>query len=310
MATETLERLELLRQQETNSYSVDDCLPRRPLHASSDVDISCRRKMIAWTHQVAEYSRFHRDTIETAVSFADRYIMQTPLARSDRMLYQLVVLGALYTASKVHEKRVIAPSLLVCLSRDEYSVKDITDMELQLLRVLKWRLHQPTSSMYLAEFLALIPDKVLCPAHKKVASKLTGLQVDVAVAHTASTPKYLIVLAALLNTLDTLGEELNVPNLDDYASILARSVHLSPYSLCLVQMQGSINRWTAGVAPGILPVSPVPTETKTFSRKIVRQRGDVSPRSVTIVPSFDEDDDDDDDNVTIDDILLEAACDA
>jgi Cyclin, N-terminal domain len=167
--------------QEASGYFVVDYLQNNK-HLLLDVDPESREKMVAWSFQVVDFCKFHRETVEIAMSNLDRFLLTPPGLHTlqDRSVYQLAAMASLYTAVKIHEPEAMDPKLVSNLSRGTYSPKDIEEMELIILQALQWRLNPPTTLSYIREFFHLIPPEALDTATQSIVYELAQFQSELA----------------------------------------------------------------------------------------------------------------------------------
>lgn len=126
------------------------------------VDEVCRRKMCLWSCQVIDFFKFPtRETVFLASMYLDRFLSsQTEAAvraLANRKEFQLFSMTALYVAIKVHETLEVDVVVMSKLSRGDYSTEDFLRAELELLRVLEWRLNGPTSTDFVHRLFSLLP---------------------------------------------------------------------------------------------------------------------------------------------------------
>jgi len=212
-ASDVAEYIDVMRRQEEKYYSCPDYILANDdiLHdAKTPVDDRCRVKMCTWCYQVVDFCQFRRETVSVGMSYLDRYLC-TPEGRSaltNRKLYQLVAMTALYIAIKINEPLEMETSLLSDLSRGCYVEMDFVQMEEELLKALGWRLNGPTALNYVQHFLALIPQSI----SEEVAEGIMDYaryQLELAVAEhiLVSVPKQEIAFAAILNSMDGMGPD-------------------------------------------------------------------------------------------------------
>ncbi|KAL7568749.1 hypothetical protein ACA910_021741 [Epithemia clementina (nom. ined.)] len=162
----------LIRQE--GQYSCGDYLNRQRSHqhVSSDdeemkdekmkkdeadpnsVDASCREKMCEWSYRVCDHFKVPRNIVAIAFSFLDRFVNR---CSCDRTAFKLASMTALYMATKVFNGRQLSISTLAELSRGEFDVCHISEMELIMLRTLDWKLNPPTVQDFIQFFLTFLP---------------------------------------------------------------------------------------------------------------------------------------------------------
>jgi hypothetical protein len=224
----TINRIKaMLRQQEDCYHSC--CPPRRSRvveqEEEEEEDVrdfvrSGRRRqtMVAWMLSVAGVCRFNRETVEIAMNYVDRFLNTTKQGRdfqvvgSDPLLFQLVCMTSLYTAVKIHETEAIDPAFVASLSRGAFDPRDIEDMEAVLLEALEWRLHPPTATSFVREYLALLlPDRsamiseeTRSAIYELAIQETNELAVPTCHDGFGSTKPSAIALIALLNAMECL----------------------------------------------------------------------------------------------------------
>ncbi len=208
---QALETMATMRLQESSGYATTDwsCEGSIPLHEQSAmVDMVCRSKISNWFVQVVDFCKFRRETVEITLSMLDRFLVSPEGvgARTDRGLYQLASMTALYTAVKIHEAEAMDPQLVSKLSRGAYSASEIEEMERLLLQGLKWRVNPPTTMSFVRELMNLIPHETLELETRNTLMDITKYQIELTVGQEElfKIPPSLIALAALRNTLASL----------------------------------------------------------------------------------------------------------
>jgi len=162
----------LLQQEKSNSYAVVDYLSmtawhnnvhqlmgRHPGPDSSRIDEYCREQICEWSYRVVDYFRIDREVVSVSLSYLDRFLCT---CSCDRSMFKLAATTTLYMAVKVfHPSKLEDLGVLSDLSRGEFEMKDVAEMEQHILRALSWRLHPPTAvalaSLTLEYALADIP---------------------------------------------------------------------------------------------------------------------------------------------------------
>lgn len=146
--------------QET-SYSCVDYLSMTPWQNNTlkkrgggIVDEYCREQICEWTYRVADYFRIDREVVAVSLNYLDRLLCS---CSCDRSMYKLAATTTLHMAVKVvHPQKMGDLGILSDLSRGEFEMKDVADMESHILTGLKWKLHPPTAAaftVYLLDFI-------------------------------------------------------------------------------------------------------------------------------------------------------------
>jgi hypothetical protein len=129
-----------------------------------------RKQIVEWMYVLIKHCKLRKETtaaaiyyLDVAVSLSDNdssnsnsnlCLVQTPKD------YQLCAMTALHLALKVYDSptiRIVKLNCLVKLSNNEFTEQDIIDKEQQLIDVLNWKLHPPTSNCFLYRYLELLP---------------------------------------------------------------------------------------------------------------------------------------------------------
>lgn len=216
----TLATIAAMCRQEESGYLVVDSLKHQqqqhlsrsslPSHlAAQMIDEECRTKMAGWCYQVVDFCKFHRETVEIAMNFLDRYVC-TPAGHAaflDRKVYQLAAMTCLYTAVKIHEPEAMDPNLVSNLSRGTYTPAQIEQMEASILMALQWRVNPPTALAFVRQFLELIPDTVMGDSMRQTVYDLTKYQTELAVNEYdfMTVRSSTVAFCSLMNSLESVG---------------------------------------------------------------------------------------------------------
>lgn len=175
-----VDRLYVMRQQEESSYLCNDYLTEDSLdvkdtmtrvygrksrsscngikgaNMNGGVDAYCREQIVEWSFRVADYFRINRECVAVSISHLDRFLSTCVC---DRRTFKLAATTCLYLAVKMNELPNIKPdmlSVLSDLSRGEFHIDHIVEMESILLESLAWLLHPPTPSCFVGHILRLL----------------------------------------------------------------------------------------------------------------------------------------------------------
>jgi len=228
MMSDGIETVAVMRRQEAGAYRRSNWMLRVPrqsflFQGNSAIEADCREKMALWCTQVVDFCKFGRETVEIAMSYADRYMM-TGRAGYDRHSYQLVCMAALYTAAKIHEPEAMDPKLVSSLSRGAYSPQEIEEMEAAILDGIQWYLNPPTSLSFIRQIMEMVPSYLL--PNREAVYELAQFQTELAIFNidlcTASASA--VAYASFLNALESLNMTEN--------EIEAISIILDAYMPC------------------------------------------------------------------------------
>jgi len=110
--------------------------------------------MIDWKFRVVDHYNISREIVATSTSILDRFMGQ---CRCDRMTFKLAAMTSLYLAAKVQDRAQLSLLKLAELSRGEFAVFDIVEMENLILQKLSWRVNPVTVPSFIHSFIHLIP---------------------------------------------------------------------------------------------------------------------------------------------------------
>lgn len=126
--------------------NVYDLLKRERLssHHQGDarIDEYCREQIVEWSFRVVDYFRIDREVVALSLSFLDRFLAT---CKCDRSTFKLAATTTLNLAVKLlHPCKLGELGILSDLSRGEFDMRDVAEMESHILQSLKWDLHPPT----------------------------------------------------------------------------------------------------------------------------------------------------------------------
>jgi uncharacterized CHY-type Zn-finger protein len=171
---------------------------------SIPVDEDCRFKMADWYYKVVDLCKFSRETVAVAMSYLDRYISSEAgrPALDDYTLFQLAGITCLYTAIKIHEPEAITPTQL---SSGTYTKEQVTDMELEILAAIQWRMNPPVALSFINNFLNLLAS-VMSKSDRDAVYELAKFQTELAVVEYSlvTVDASMVAFAEVLNALGTV----------------------------------------------------------------------------------------------------------
>lgn len=140
--------------------SVYDFLKRERVHVSANdlgdarIDEYCREQIVEWSFRVVDYFRIDREVVAMSLSFLDRFLST---CNCDRSTFKLAATATLNLAVKLlHPCKLGDLGILSDLSRGEFNMRDVAEMESHILQALKWNLHPPTAIALSTIFLDCI----------------------------------------------------------------------------------------------------------------------------------------------------------
>ena len=193
-------------QQESFIYKKYDPLRIRMKSThENDIDEICRDKMCEWSYQIVDFCKFHRESVDIAMNFLDRFLLTKfgQAALHDRNIYQLVAMTCLYSAIKIHERQALSPTVVSQLSRGVYSAQQITETEVAILHALQWQLHPPTALSFVRELITALPIELIPKSMKESMLDITEKQTELAVSdyRFIETPMSTVAYCSILNAL-------------------------------------------------------------------------------------------------------------
>jgi hypothetical protein len=135
--------------QQTNVYR----LVKKPETTASNarIDEYCREQIVEWSFRVVDYFHIDREVVALSMSFLDRFLAS---CRCDRTSFKLAATTTLHLAVKIlYPCKLADLGILSDLSRGEFDMHDVSQMETHVLRALEWNLNPPTSTAFTSLFL-------------------------------------------------------------------------------------------------------------------------------------------------------------
>ena len=123
---------------------------RHPV-GNTRIDEYCREQIVEWSFRVVDYFRIDREVVAVSMSFLDRFLTT---CRCDRSSFKLAATTTLHLAVKLlYPCKLADLGILSDLSRGEFDMTDVAEMETHILRSLSWKLHPPTSIAFVSYLL-------------------------------------------------------------------------------------------------------------------------------------------------------------
>lgn len=154
---------------QTNIY---DLLKRSrySVHQQGDsrIDEYCREQIVEWSFRVVDYFRIDREVVAMSLSFLDRFLA---VCECDRSSFKLAATTTLHLAVKLlHPCKLGDLGILSDLSRGEFDMRHVAEMEAHVLHALSWCMHPPTA----ISFSTVLLDYIFCDR----SLNMTGADVD------------------------------------------------------------------------------------------------------------------------------------
>lgn len=206
------DRVQVMMQQDSGVYLCRDYVGRRiPKDASPEapprediVDAVCREKMCEWSYRVCDHFHTGREIVAISFSYLDRFIDK---CSCDRTAFKLAAMTTLYMATKIFNSRQITICSLAELSRGEFEMSHIAEMEAIILQNLEWRMHPPTSQCFINSLHHLLP----CTGQVSSAIyQRANFFAELALYDYSFVPRErsLIAVAAMMNAMEGMDESM------------------------------------------------------------------------------------------------------
>ena len=128
------------------------CFPRHR-HIVA-LDAQARKKMIDWCFRIVDHFGMNREMVATATSTLDLFVSKF---QCDKTKFKLAAMTSLYMATKIHDKEQLQLEKLAALSKGEFTMHDIVQMEAKILQVLDWRVNPVTVHSFIHSFISSVP---------------------------------------------------------------------------------------------------------------------------------------------------------
>jgi hypothetical protein len=125
-----------------------------PPEIEDAIDITCREKMCEWSYRVCDFFHANREIVALSFSFLDRFLGR---CKCDRTLFKLASMTTLFMAAKMFNTKQISINCLVELSRGEFDMSHLAEMERIILKALDWRVNPPTVQSFIGYLLVFLP---------------------------------------------------------------------------------------------------------------------------------------------------------
>jgi hypothetical protein len=189
----------------SSSTGVDTSSINIPQPISNVVDESWRQKIIEWMYGVVDHCGLRRDSVAVAANYVDLCVIKGIVQSRER--FQLVAMTALQLAIKLYDSTVVKLDSLVKLGRGLFTENDVLATESEMLRVLGWQVHPPTSICFLRQYLSLLPASV-SPISRYILTEITRFiaEVSVCMYNFINYPPSVVAYAGLIIAMARLDE--------------------------------------------------------------------------------------------------------
>ena len=139
----------LLCAEKQNSFRISQDL----LSQQREVNTNHRTLLVNWMVAVHEQFKLSLDTLHISVDILDRYLQKMPVTKKK---LQLVGITAMFIAAKYEEIYHPSISEFVYISSGLYSMEQIREMEIRVLRTLEYQLGKPNPLTFLRRYSKLL----------------------------------------------------------------------------------------------------------------------------------------------------------
>lgn len=155
--------LQVMRQQEDTDYKCCDYLLRREvkncnnLEEDEVIDDSCRQRMCDWSYRIVDHFNGNRDLVFSSFNLLNRFLDK---CSCDRTAFKLAAMTTLYVTIKMNCRKPVTIETFANLSRNEFQVEHIQEMEGIILQALCWRVNPPTAASFIHLFHVQLPNRI------------------------------------------------------------------------------------------------------------------------------------------------------
>jgi len=163
------------------------------------VDTVCREKMCEWSYRVCDHFQAEREIVAVSFSYLDRFVDK---CSCDRNAFKLAAMTTLYMANKIYGgPHRITISSLASLSRGEFEMSHIAELEVIILKTLEWRLNPPIAQCFINSFYnyVSVPNVISNAIYRRAIFFAELTQYDYAFV---TKERSLLALASLMNAME------------------------------------------------------------------------------------------------------------
>lgn len=289
----------MMAQEESPTYKCRDYLLRRKAehldeskssksddvpNLVSEIDTLCREKMCEWAYRVVDHFHASRELVAIAFSYLDRFVDG---CCCDRAAFKLAAMTCIYMATKVFNSREISMSSLAELSRGEFDMAHISEMERIILHTLDWRINGPTAQCYINYLHGMmpLPKGAVTQAIYQRATFFAELALfDYCFV---TQPRSAIAMAALINAMEGMEGTVSKKQMDDYSMIVSEHLGLQHPKELIDQIRNRLwyvySQSAQYHEDDVVPLpQKVPSEANVPVSKQHRTDGELSPKCVSV----------------------------
>lgn len=297
----------MMLQEQSPTYKCNDYLLRRKMEqlearASScqtscdssppilinEIDTLCREKMCEWAYRVVDHFQASREIVAIAFSYLDRFVDG---CSCDRSAFKLAAMTSIYMATKIFNSREISMSSLAELSRGEFDLAHISEMEGIILQTLQWRMHPPTTQCFVNHLHALLP-LAKGPITRAIYQRATFFaELSLFDYCFVAQPRSAIALAALMNAMEGMEGAVSIKDQEVFYGAIAEVVGHSHAKETIISIRNRLwyvySQSAQYQDDDVIPVPQrIPSETSFPDQSVEKGDllgGDSSPVCVSVV---------------------------
>jgi len=125
----------------------------------NQINRNWRNQICKWAYEVVDHYDLKREVVSAAMNYLDRYLGSFD-GIVGKNLFQLVSMTCLYLAIKLNEQDPLvmegcrsSMETILQLSNGIFTLGEMETKERELLQILQWRVHPPTSQLFVGQFL-------------------------------------------------------------------------------------------------------------------------------------------------------------
>ena len=198
-----VDRIMAMRKQEITHYNYYSyCQLANGTYGTGIRENDWREKICHWTFGVVDHFGLSRGVVAISLSLFDRFLA-TRGNKCTANSALLISLTTLHIALKLNEYKRVRLATLANLSRGQFGVADIEEMEWHILIALSWRVHPPTEVAFIYHFLQLLPPHVHSAARKELFELSRYLsELSLCDAYFVKFPASTVACASILNVIE------------------------------------------------------------------------------------------------------------
>lgn len=210
-----------------------------PIALDEMVDEVCREKMCEWSYRVCDHFHTSREIVSFAFSYLDRFIDR---CSCDRTAFKLASMTALYMATKLLNAKQLSIHSLAELSRGEFEVSHIAEMERIILETLDWRMNPPTVQSYICLLRPLLESIGDAPAVNDIFDRaIFFAELSVYDYNFVTEERYLLTIACFLNAIEGMDKTNRIVDLKrNFHAVLDKNICLVLDNSAIEQAQARL----------------------------------------------------------------------